>query len=1141
MPAESSAKTKSNKKKDNKGEPAIPEKLSEDDRIIEVRVRATVENAAAIPETSLQSLLHGVFCGEDRVARLDEVFTKAEEEPPAKSKQRPTPALRGVQEGDVDFVLFRRSIHVDLPTLSQLLYETGGDANEVVLHAPPPPPPPAVPLPQAEAPGRNRVSSGGRGKGAAKGKANTKEPHGAAEAAAAPGASAVSSVGQAGRGKQKALAQGAMAKAGQFSGERLASVRVSLLDVMHATEHEYPLELNTPGVVRCRVVLCCQDSCLTPLAVLKRFRPFCFTVYGVHQLPEESGNSGGPVRVLFDGLGHRITSPPLEHRSVQAESPVKALPEEPFLFRAVRFLGDRPTLSVYQNVLLDLVRVSVLRCRNDPEGLPNSDQGNDSDGTREKPKEAVLGSGGFSVRDFVTDKQTLFDKTVPLLPLSRATAVASGERNCLTAASSLTCTVEFFVPLPPLVQVRENGDPAPRGALMTRGVAVMPYSAPWMPSALDCLLKQLMVSQRATKGCDVKLYVEPPPPPPVSLDSQTVLATGLPASMEGTGMNAVAGASASEAQLTRKSQGLSTTSAKKSTTLPPNASKSGRNAHATTGAGAEAVDGAEDGGQGLLAEGAPPKEKWPLEEDTVRIVSPAGISGFEVCDCERRILCIEGPASEVHRIFMALHKTVSGAVAHGPPASGQEQGQARLTAAENLSRSGFHLLMNPELFMARRLYTAYPPLVTPPNSSGYSNRSSESNDSRSVEEKGGVAGGTEEEEEEGGGAAPSPAPTASVPNDAADVPAEVDEMGGGCGGRIHRIRLRETIPHLMAQQRFLLRRTLSEACLRCILQLDALASCPTLREAATRGLFPSAASIISLERSFGQTLELPDIFGRDAFVQLQPSSDASVTHSSAAGSSWDDVLRATAIGPGADDGVLHLAAALDPNTANAVGRLVSFQGTTLVTKQRAIPAAVAARHPRSLWMVSDDGTEALCAFGSDVPGGTIRYHVEGQVVETASVRMLYVLEFHTLAKSFTNSRNPLYEKALAQRRQQEKRRGFRPRRFRPPDKAAATPPVSTPTTTSAVVPCKDDSDEDDDNDAGNPPFASETDGMLTGWAEGLSHSIAASTVNSSGIRVGTTRTSELRAMIGHAKKEPEPDYDLLWHLYEKRAPKRAAV
>lgn len=89
---------------------------------------------------------------------------------------------------------------------------------------------------------------------------------------------------------------------------------------------------------------------------------------------------------------------------------------------------------------------------------------------------------------------------------------------------------------------------------------------------------------------------------------------------------------------------------------------------------------------------------------------------------------------------------------------------------------------------------------------------------------------------------------------------------GGTGGRIQRIRLCDTLETLMQRQDYLLRRRLSEPCLSCMQKLCALTRCTALRTALEHRCFPSPVELIALERAFGQTLELEDVFGDTSLV-----------------------------------------------------------------------------------------------------------------------------------------------------------------------------------------------------------------------------------------------------------------------------------
>lgn len=112
-------------------------------------------------------------------------------------------------------------------------------------------------------------------------------------------------------------------------------------------------------------------------------------------------------------------------------------------------------------------------------------------------------------------------------------------------------------------------------------------------------------------------------------------------------------------------------------------------------------------------------------EEPLRVVSGSGVTGFEVMDASRRIICLEAPVHEMRRVLRAVAQAaeeahVDGltrqgvgeeceeAEAHGHSAKATPDGVA-LGTSQTLD-----VLFNSELFVPMRLYTSFPPLVTPP-------------------------------------------------------------------------------------------------------------------------------------------------------------------------------------------------------------------------------------------------------------------------------------------------------------------------------------------------------------------------------------------------------------------------------------------
>ncbi|PBJ80953.1 hypothetical protein BCY84_01164 [Trypanosoma cruzi cruzi] len=390
---------------------------------------------------------------------------------------------------------------------------------------------------------------------------------------------------------------------------------------------------------------------------------------------------------------------------------------------------------------------------------------------------------------------------------------------------------------------------------------------------------------------------------------------------------------------------------------------------------------------------SPPRPPSPTAFDApFKIVTPPGISGFEVMDENIRIICVEGLAVEVHQII------------------------ERISAVAGRN-SQLELLMNAELFVPARAYNFFPPLVTLPktmNADALKLGIGKGTDSAGGATSTAVHGGFGSEGEFMGDATDvSYVPSfvsSKGPNGSTGEP--FDSAGaeaGGTGGRIHRIRIGETIESLASKQHYLLRRMLSDACLSCYTKLHALCECSSLRTIFERDLFPTAEELIALERSFGLTLELSDVFGKQEFVSVAVEKDPAGSLKYAAADESGDSHYSTI--------------KLNALRWNDVGKMVSFEARKIIFSKRRVPACVQQRYPGACWMLtSDNNTTVLCAFPTAAqPKETIRYLVEAQVVRCGEMLCLYALACDSLAKSCTNSHNAAYEAYLRTSRKQKMR------------------------------------------------------------------------------------------------------------------------
>ncbi|KAG8346286.1 hypothetical protein TRVL_02885 [Trypanosoma vivax] len=395
----------------------------------------------------------------------------------------------------------------------------------------------------------------------------------------------------------------------------------------------------------------------------------------------------------------------------------------------------------------------------------------------------------------------------------------------------------------------------------------------------------------------------------------------------------------------------------------------------------------------------PPRPPSPSAfVEPFEVVTPPGISGFEVMDGGRRIIGVEGPVSEIQKLFERL-KVAAG---HCPQ---------------------LELLMNPELFVPKRRYLVFPSLVTLPVPSGLDpllpiaatpvlcpvaavgeGGISPPNFSAGMTDVKDVSGAQVGEGKEG-------------LNEGFDS-AEAED--NGTGGRIHRIRIRETIDVLISRQRHLLKRNLSELCINCYTKLHSIFSCTSLRDVVERDLFPTPEELLALERSFGATLELADVFGRDIFANVPKENE------------MEDLT--------CEELKVEGARGVDLTSLREedVGQIVIFEA--FLKTKRKVPAHVRECFPHASWLhVLDSGRDVLCAFRTAAQiKATINYRVEAQIVRSNDVLILYALSCESHARICIDSHNLAYEARLAASRK-PKRLYFSSNKRRSLTRKAASP------------------------------------------------------------------------------------------------------
>lgn len=741
--------------------------------------------------------------------------------------------------------------------------------------------------------------------------------------------------------------------------------------------------------------------------------------------------AGNTAYIIIECLGHTITTPCLPiHRHREGDDPSTSKKEEPF--RTVIFLGDASPLRVFQCMLLEWATVSVYK------KVPLHRLA--ADGISSK---FHFGSASFSLRGLIERQQTHFFEEVQLLP-NRTSLVTT--ESVLTSGGTVSLSIDFFHPFPQPIHVQETGEPVLLEArnFMTRGVIIMPYEAEWVEAAISTFLHELLQLKRAGPEANVQLFKTP-----TKEDKKEDDLGNAPLPTHG-------GKSA------------------------PGPRSQSRNSRRVSSARTDSGNREKKRGKNVAT--PPPSPLPPSKtafEEPFRIISPEGISGFEVIDREIRLICVEGPHPEVHRLLQTTAESC-----HHPPE--------------------MKILYNSELFFPLRFYSEFPPLVTTPDLA-----------MRQVSEevKPGII---------------TPASSFKVDDldsskrMSVDAPA-VEAEGGGTGGRMHRISLREPLRVMVKQQRYLLHRLLSDECLHCLQKLFSLSQCSSLYEASQRQYFPSAAELIHLERSFGQTLDLQDIFARKSFVNLcdilAPESSKSTCRSEKQKNSSR----------------MHEVDVTNLQEED-VGCLTSFQGM-LSEKYRRVPHEVTRRYATSLWMTSHASkAPVLCAFPREVPGGTIQYALEGQVVRAGNTLLLYVMEFHTMSNNVTISKNPAYETFLRRRRWFEKQVALhsgRTKSIRPPGTQHNSFSLGESKYTEFSMSHEADSrctgtDTSESDDDFLPPLAdvvsigSSEEKFKQYWENRFS-------------KPRGTRTSNLLEKVNRKERPTAEYYEQLWEMYDKRA------
>lgn len=765
---------------------------------------------------------------------------------------------------------------------------------------------------------------------------------------------------------------------------------LSLIPLLTSTSLEVtvPLSVLSIGRRELRFRVCCRDApLLTPEALL-RCRPVVLRVGGVQGLPSMPAVPGinqkdagptppatvsasprvlrarvqlGDACVLTPALA--VVPPTTSGATAPRRTSFASLVSQSLTsctadrsdasldyYEHVLFLSAMGSpLEVYRQLYATPCRVSLWQSFKT--GALEETVTSPVKGKMKKGKsETLLGSGGFSVRDFLSDDQLRFSEVVQLLP-DRSSVSLAGGKTCLTTASSIKVNLDFFQPFPTVQHVDSTGAVLQRRAFLTHAVLRLPYHAPWMTACLSLLLQEITSAPRAIE--DVQLYTPPPPPSPSAASQDNAERAVAPSR---TGPNTKASTAGGGGSAKRAS--------KKSAVAKPDTGGSAK----TSGRATASIP--------APAPAAPPTHAF---DAPLQLITPPGLSGFEVTDGKERVWCLEGAVPEVHQVLTKL---------------------TAFFESQRCGETAGSVLFNAELFVPARAYLTFPALVTPP-----------------------VAA-------KAAGVPPALDAAATAHPAGGSVALEVEPSG--TGGRLHRIRLRTTLSALRQTQAHYVRHTLSDDCLDCLTCLSALRGATSMREVELRGWLPSATLLIALERSFGQTLEKDDLYG----ATPPPSPTKDTTAAASAAVAGRTVVEGDAAPAAAFSSVMDGAAV--GSLVSFDGAIM-----TESPHRRIPAAASQRFPVTSWMVVSGTGEEVLCAFAQVAPTGLVQYHVEGQVVQAAAVTLLYVLKCVCLARSFTHSHNTEYEQLLRERQRAQQAHLVRKSMLWPSNAAETSPRAGT--------------------------------------------------------------------------------------------------
>lgn len=356
---------------------------------------------------------------------------------------------------------------------------------------------------------------------------------------------------------------------------------------------------------------------------------------------------------------------------------------------------------------------------------------------------------------------------------------------------------------------------------------------------------------------------------------------------------------------------------------------------------------------------------------TFRLAVPVGVTGFEVMDDEVRIMCFEGPLSIVHK----LAEVATAVIGDDPK---------------------FSVLMNSELQFPERLYHSWPSLVVPmidrtPKAPTPPPDTTKAGSSQAKK----PAAVTKKKEVE-----PPRTPTVELE----DAPPEID--AGGVGGRIRRIRLGTTIRKLAGVQRNFIKRTLPIDAVTCVSKLGLLRKTTSVLNAVDMNLFPTSAELIALERVHGETLELMDVCGSNDFMSFSDADVGSIVNQA-------QKLEKQSVSKVRSVDVCSLC-------EDDVGLVVSFEGIPANGEQsKGLKLGVSFsrfQHKSFIYNI-EQGKTVACAFSSEPPKQMLRHSFTGQVVSSSGTPVLFVIDFHSLAKKSSDHINSTYDKKLQRDKQ----------------------------------------------------------------------------------------------------------------------------